>query len=91
MANASKFAYTLGVAFQIKDDILDVVGDSEVLGKPVGSDADNNKTTYVTLVGLEKAQQDVVNLIANAVSLLDVFENNEFLVMLSKKLVNRNK
>lgn len=91
MENASKFAYTLGVAFQIKDDILDVVGDSEVLGKPVGSDADNNKTTYVTLVGLEKAQQDVVNLTANAVSLLDVFENNEFLVMLSKKLVNRNK
>lgn len=91
MAYASKFAYTLGVAFQIKDDILDVIGDSSVLGKPVGSDADNNKTTYVTLVGIEKAQQDVADLTEKAVSLLDAFDNNEFLVMLSNKLVNRNK
>lgn len=91
MAAASKFAYTLGIAFQIKDDILDVVGDSAVLGKPVGSDADNNKTTYVTVAGLEKAQQDVSLLTSNAVSLLDCFDNNEFLVMLSNKLVSRNK
>lgn len=91
MAAASKYAYTLGVAFQIKDDILDVIGDSSVLGKPVGSDAENNKTTYVTLVGLEKAQQDVASLTSNAVQLLDAFDNNDFLVMLSNKLVNRNK
>lgn len=91
MAAASKFAYTLGIAFQIKDDILDVVGDSAVLGKPVGSDADNNKTTYVTVAGLEKAQQDVSLLTSNSVSLLDCFDNNEFLVMLSNKLVSRNK
>lgn len=91
MAAASKFAYTLGIAFQIKDDILDVVGDSAVLGKPVGSDADNNKTTYVTVAGLEKAQQDVSLLTSNAISLLDCFDNNEFLVMLSNKLVIRNK
>lgn len=91
MAAASKFAYTLGIAFQIKDDILDVIGDSAILGKPVGSDAENNKTTYVTIVGLEKAQRDVEKLTANAVLLLDGFEKNDFLVMLANKLVNRNK
>lgn len=91
MAAASKFAYTLGIAFQIKDDILDVTGDSVLLGKPVGSDAENNKTTYVTLEGLDKAQRDVQQLTDNAVVLLENFNNNDFLVMLAKKLVNRNK
>lgn len=91
MAAASKFAYTLGIAFQIKDDILDVTGDSALLGKPVGSDAENNKTTYVTLEGLDKAQRDVQQLTDNAVVLLENFNNNDFLVMLAKKLVNRNK
>lgn len=90
MIAASKYAYALGVAFQIKDDILDVIGDSAVLGKPVGSDADNNKTTYVTLVGLEKAQQDVALLTSNAVLLLESFQNNDFLVKLSNRLVNRS-
>lgn len=91
MAAASKFAYTLGIAFQIKDDILDVTGDSVLLGKPVGSDAENNKTTYVTLEGLDKAQRDVQQLTDNAVVLLENFNNNDFLVMLAEKLVNRNK
>jgi len=91
MAAASKFAYSLGIAFQIKDDILDVTGDSALLGKPVGSDAENNKTTYVTLEGLDKAQRDVQQLTDSAIVLLENFENNEFLVMLAKKLVNRNK
>lgn len=91
MAAASKFAYTLGIAFQIKDDILDVTGDSALLGKPVGSDAENNKTTYVTLEGLDKAQRDVQQLTDNAVVLLENFNNNDFLVMLAEKLVNRNK
>ncbi len=91
MAAASKFAYTLGIAFQIKDDILDVTGDSTLLGKPVGSDAENNKTTYVTLEGLDKAQRDVQQLTDSAIVLLENFENNEFLVTLAQKLVNRNK
>lgn len=89
-AAASRFAYNLGIAFQIKDDILDVVGDSEVLGKPVGSDAENDKTTYVSLVGLEKAQKDVEDLTAAAVSMLSHFQNTEFLKELSLKLANRN-
>jgi geranylgeranyl diphosphate synthase type II len=49
----------VGIAFQIRDDILDVTGTQEVLGKPIGSDAKNNKTTYVTLKGLEQAEADV--------------------------------
>ena len=88
---ASRFAYNLGIAFQIKDDILDVVGDSNILGKPAGSDAVNDKVTYVSLVGLDKAQQDVQTLTNNAVKCLGVFENTEFLQLLADKLVNRNK
>lgn len=88
---ASRFAYNLGIAFQIKDDILDVVGNSEILGKPVGSDAENEKTTYVTLEGLEKAQSDVEKLTNSAINELSAFYNNEFVMLLAKKLVNRNK
>ena len=88
---ASRFAYNLGIAFQIKDDILDVVGNSEILGKPVGSDAENEKTTYVTLEGLEKAQSDVEKLTNSAINELSTFDNNEFVMLLAQKLVNRNK
>ncbi len=88
---ASRFAYNLGIAFQIKDDILDVVGESTVLGKPTGSDEANEKVTYVSLAGLEKAQQDVQTLTDNAVKCLGVFDNTEFLQQLADKLVNRNK
>lgn len=88
---ALNYAYRLGIAFQIKDDILDVVGDSAVLGKPVGSDAENDKTTYVTLTGLEKAQSDVAELTALAVEELKAFDNAEFLEMLAFKLIGRNK
>ncbi len=91
IAAASAFAYDLGVAFQIKDDILDVVGSTEALGKPVGSDAENNKTTYVTVRGMENAQKDVEMLTSAAVSRLNAFENTDFLRTLALYLVNRNK
>lgn len=52
----------IGLAFQIQDDILDITGSDEVLGKPTGSDDKNNKTTYVTLVGLDRAKEDVRNI-----------------------------
>lgn len=89
IANASKFAYLLGTAFQIKDDLLDVLGDEEKLGKPIGSDADNDKTTYVTIVGVEKAQKDVQTLTNSAVELLKNFDNNEFMIALCDYLTTR--
>lgn len=91
IAAASAYAYDLGVAFQIKDDILDITGSSEELGKPVGSDEDNNKTTYVSLRGIENAQKDVEKLTSAAISRLSEFQNTEFLEALSRYLVNRNK
>lgn len=90
IAAASAYAYNLGVAFQIKDDILDVTASTDELGKPAGSDAQNNKTTYVTLRGVENAQNDVKKLTESAVARLDEFENTEFLKTLSYYLVNRN-
>lgn len=89
IAAASRFALALGAAFQIQDDILDIIGDEEKLGKPIGSDASNNKTTYATLVGIEKAKNDVVKLTDMAISALDTFENNEFLKELALSLVSR--
>lgn len=91
LSAASKYAYLIGTAFQIKDDLLDVQGDEAVLGKPVGSDAENDKTTYVTLVGAQKAQKDVEKLTAKAIEILDEFEDNEFMKALSEYLINREK
>ena len=53
----STFGRQFGIAFQIADDILDVVGDERKLGKPIGSDAENDKVTYVSLLGLAGAQE----------------------------------
>ena len=66
-------ASEIGLAFQIQDDILDVTGNQEVLGKPVGSDAKNEKATYVTYEGLEKAQEDVKRYSKHAVELLESY------------------
>lgn len=90
-AATSKFAYNLGIAFQIQDDILDIIGDESKLGKPVGSDESNNKTTYVSLVGIDKAKQDVKRLTDNAIHQLDYFENTDFIGELAFSLINREK
>ena len=83
------FCSNLGIAFQIQDDILDVTGSEEELGKPIGSDAENNKSTYVTLFGIEKAEQMAEEYTNKAIESLSIFENNKELVELSKKLMGR--
>ena len=85
-------AKNVGLAFQIQDDILDVTSTKEELGKPIHSDEKNNKTTYVTLMGIEKASQQVKELSAEAVELLEgLNKKNEFLFTLVKELVGRRK
>ena len=85
-------AENIGVAFQIQDDILDVVSSQEILGKPVGSDARNHKLTYVTLHGLEDSKKEVKRMSTEAISILRSFEKrNEFLEELIANLIIREK
>lgn len=82
----------VGVAFQIQDDILDVTSTMEVLGKPIGSDEKNHKVTYVTLVGLEKAKEDVAKLSEEAVTLMNGLSvQSEFLREVVLYLIHREK
>ncbi len=82
----------IGIAFQIKDDILDVTGDEKTLGKHVGSDAENDKVTYVTLHGLDKAGKDQRDYSLSAIEKLDSSgRENPFLRELISSLVNREK
>ena len=85
-------AAKIGMAFQIQDDILDVTGSQEVIGKPVNSDEKNKKTTYVTLEGLDKAKKDVEQISAEAIEELGKLPgNNEFLEQLIHVLINRQR
>ena len=87
-----KAAGNIGLAFQIQDDILDVTSTDEELGKPVHSDEKNNKVTYVTLFGIEKASEQVEQLSEKAISQLkSLNKNNECLYLLIEKLINRRK
>lgn len=87
-----QIASNIGLAFQIQDDILDVTGTLEEIGKPVGSDEKNEKTTYVTLEGLKKAQTDVERLTEESVKLMQgLVVKNEFLTELLQYLVHRKK
>lgn len=83
---------SVGLAFQIQDDILDVTSTTEILGKPVNSDEKNHKTTYVTLKGLEKARQEVAAYSEEAVGLLQsIAGDTEFLEQLFLWLIRREK
>lgn len=87
---AVEFSEKIGLAFQIRDDILDIVGDEQSLGKPIGSDKTSGKSTYVSIVGLQSAQKDVEHLTNEAISALSVFEGEaDNLIDFSKKLINR--
>lgn len=84
------FSKNLGLAFQIKDDILDVEGDSEKLGKMVGSDVNNKKSTYVSIFGIEKARELLKATSAEAITALDIFgDSAAFLKNLTEYLIIR--
>lgn len=87
---AEKYCENIGLAFQIVDDILDVTSDEATLGKPIGSDSENEKSTYVSLLGLEESAQYARELTERAKSALDIFGcEGEFLSELADKLSNR--
>ena len=79
LKKVEQMARAIGMAFQIQDDILDLTGDEEKLGKPVGSDEKNNKTTFVTLNGLEASKEEVKRLSAKALELAKELNCTEFL------------
>ncbi len=87
-----KIAENVGIAFQIRDDILDVTGDEATIGKPLHSDEKNNKTTYVSLYGLTKAQEDVEARTEEAIRLLGTLPgDHDALKNLFNSMISRNK
>lgn len=86
-----QYARYMGLSFQIVDDILDVVGDESVIGKPVGSDIDNNKPTFVTLMGLDGAKHFAAHYTEKAKKTAEEFENAEFFVWLAEYLCERDR
>ena len=92
LAALTVYADNFGLAFQITDDILDVIGDESVIGKPVGSDEKNHKSTYVTLTSLEEAQKLAQDAVDMAIDALKIFGGEaDFLRELVAYLVKRNK
>ena len=92
ISRVEQIAAKLGLAFQIQDDVLDVTSSLEVLGKPVGSDEKNNKATYVTFEGLDKAVSDVERISKEAEKLLDdLGYDDAFLKELFEYLIHREK
>ena len=92
LENLTSYAEKIGLAFQIKDDILSEEGNEEVLGKPVGNDKLLGKCTYVSKYGLEGAKEILSKITKEAIEKLDRYnEKAEFLVELAKYIENRNK
>jgi len=90
LENVTKYAKNIGLSFQIVDDILDIVGDEAKLGKKVGSDIDNEKSTYPSLIGLEKSKEIANELIAEAKTSIDnINKDSEFLNHLADYIVDR--
>jgi geranylgeranyl diphosphate synthase type II len=87
IAAAGTFAGALGMAFQIRDDMLDVIGTQEEMGKGVGTDT--NKNTFVRLYGLEKCEELVQKYTAVAIDALSAFEDSDYMIALAKSLTDR--
>lgn len=87
---AEKYCGNIGLAFQILDDILDVTSDEKTLGKPIGSDSENGKSTFVSLLGLDESKRLAAELTEKAKKSLDIFgSEGEFLSCLADKLYER--
>ena len=87
---ATEFSAKIGLAFQIVDDILDVIGDEKTLGKPVGSDDKNDKNTFIKFYGLEKSKEIVEKLTQEAIELLDKLDGDtsvlkQFALMMAQR------
>lgn len=85
----ARYARKLGLAFQVRDDMLDVEGDQDTLGKPIGSDQANEKTTFVSLLGMDECRDLVAKLTDEAVEALEGFEDAGFLSWLARALAGR--
>ncbi len=84
------YANNIGLAFQIVDDILDITGDEQKLGKHVGSDIENNKSTYPSLLGLEESKKIAQNLIEEAKNeIKNIDDKSEFLIQLAEYIIDR--
>jgi len=87
---AEGYANALGLAFQVRDDLLDLTATPEVLGKPTGSDRENKKSTLATMLGIEECENLIKSETEKAVSALDgIFEDTEFLEWFAKLLADR--
>ncbi len=87
---AIHYADCVGRAFQIADDILDIEGDEATIGKPVGSDRQQGKTTFPEILGIDACRKEILRLTKEAQDSISCFENNEFLCELAEMLAHRN-
>ena len=88
---AEIYGYQLGLAFQIRDDMLDVIGNADEFGKPIGSDKDEGKVTYVDLLGLDDCGKLIHELTEQAVSAVSDLDRDGFLTALAESLTERTK
>ena len=91
LSAAEKYAENLGLAFQMRDDILDVTATEEELGKPIGSDAEEEKTTFVALLGIEETEKRISDLTNEAIEAVSDIDKDGFLTELVLSLANRKK
>ena len=87
----TKYGENIGLAFQIKDDILDIIGDEAILGKPVGNDIEKQKSTFITKYGLEESQKRLEEITKEAINIIEEYPNGEFLKELANYIKDRKK
>ena len=91
LEKVTKYGKNIGLSFQIVDDILDITGDEEKLGKPIGSDIENHKSTYPSLLGLEKSREIARQLIEEGKSSIeDYHQKIDFLNQLGDYIISRD-